>query len=83
MKIIYWKLEIISCVLVVRNKEWFQNNIQQLQNVWKIIEHERIHGYEHRAPNRKQKKEKPTPFINTNTEPQGCLLPIKKTSIIN
>jgi putative phage-type endonuclease len=83
MKIIYWKLEIISCVLVVRNKEWFQNNIQQLQNVWKIIEHERIHGYEHRAPNRKQKKEKPSPFINTNTETQGCLLPIKKTSIIN
>jgi len=72
MKTIYWKLEKLSCVLVLRNKEWFKNNITQLQNVWNIIEKERISGYEHRAPNRKPKKELLTkPFVN---ETQGCLL---------
>ena len=55
IKSIYWKLEKLSCVLVLRNKSWFKNNIQSLENVWKIIEKERITGYEHRAPNRKNK----------------------------
>ena len=56
IKNIYWKLEKISCVLILRNKEWFQNNISQLEKVWKIIKEERITGYEHRAPNKKIKK---------------------------
>lgn len=77
MKNIYWKLEKLSCVLVLRNKEWFKNNIPQLQNVWNIIEKERISGYEHRAPNRKQKRESSKPVININTEP-SCLLIVKK-----
>jgi hypothetical protein len=29
IKYIYWKLEKLSCVLVLRNKEWFKNNIKQ------------------------------------------------------
>jgi putative phage-type endonuclease len=55
IKSIYWKLEKLSCVLVLRNKSWFSNNIQTIENVWNIIEKERITGYEHRAPNRKNK----------------------------
>ena len=76
MKFIYWKLEVFSCVLVLRNKEWFKNNIPQLEKVWKIIEQERVSGYEHRAPAKKVKKEEGCkPFIqNTNTSTQGCLL---------
>ena len=62
IKNIYWKLEKISCVLILRNREWFQNNISQLEKVWKIIEEERITGYEHRAPNKKIKK-------NNNQQP--------------
>ena len=73
MKFIYWKLEVFSCVLVLRNKEWFKNNIPQLEKVWKIIEQERITGYEHRAPVKKVKKETDNkPFTSTGT--QGCLL---------
>ena len=49
-KYIYWRLEQLSCVLVLRNREWFQNNIGQLGKVWKIVEAERVTGYEHRAP---------------------------------
>ena len=74
MKYIYWKLEKLSCVLVLRNKEWFKNNILQIENVWKIIEKERVTGYNHRAPVKKSKKEN-YQFTNNNiTNHQGCLL---------
>lgn len=76
MKFMYWKLEVLSCVLVLRNREWFKNNIGQLEKVWKTIEEERVSGYEHRAPNKKLKKEPEKPFINVSTETQGCFLKI-------
>ena len=72
MKFIYWKLDVFSCVLVLRNKDWFKNNIPQLEKVWKIIEQERVTGYEHRAPVKKVKKEAEKPFTSSGT--QGCLL---------
>ena len=76
LKYIYWRIDKLSCVLISRNKDWFKNNIGQLENVWKIIEKERVTGYEHRAPNRKQKKEGFKPFVNT--EHSGCFLKIVK-----
>jgi len=79
LKYIYWKLEVLSCVLVVRNREWFNNNIHQLERVWKIIEEERVSGYEHRAPVRKQPREKPGEYNNVlHQQQQGCLLTFKK-----
>jgi putative phage-type endonuclease len=75
-KFIYWKLEKMSCVLVLRKREWFKNNIGQLEKIWNIIEKERITGYEHRAPVKKQKKESTKPFIEK--ESQGCLLKFNK-----
>lgn len=79
LKFIYWKLQVFSCILVLRKQDWFQNNIGQLEKVWKTIEEERITGYEHRAPNKKPKKEYSSPFININaSESQGCLLKFNK-----
>ena len=72
IKTIYWKLEKFSCVLILRNREWFKNNIQQLGNVWNIIEKERIDGYAHRAPIKKVKKEINEPLLNNSTP--LCLL---------
>jgi putative phage-type endonuclease len=70
---IYWKLEKMSCVLVERNKNWFQNNISQIEKVWNIILHERKNGYEHRAPKKTVKPDKPL------IEPiNNCLLNIIK-----
>jgi putative phage-type endonuclease len=74
IKFIYWKLEKLSCVLVLRNKEWFKNNVGQLEKVWKIIEEERVTGYEHRAPNKKIKKEYYKPYVGEET----CLLKVIK-----
>jgi putative phage-type endonuclease len=59
-KYIYWKLEQLSCILVLRDREWFQNNIGKLEKVWKTIEEERVTGYEHRAPNKRVVNLKPS-----------------------
>jgi hypothetical protein len=72
----YWKLEILSCVLVSRNKDWFENNISALENVWNIIEKERITGYEHRAPNRRNKINK-TNKTNNNDNEGICLIKLQ------
>ena len=77
IKTIYWKLQQISCVLVCRNKIWFKHSIQEIANLWKIIEMERKTGYEHRAPNRKVKKEFNVLDLKT-TETTGCLLKFNK-----
>ena len=76
LKFIYWKLDKLSCILVLRNKDWFKNNIGQLEKVWKTIEAERVTGFEHRAPVKKQKKEPFNPFFEK--ESQGCLLKFNK-----
>ena len=52
---IYWKLEEISCVLVLRNRKWFNSVIGQMQKVWDTILKERETGYEHRAPRKRMK----------------------------
>ena len=57
---IYWKINIFSCILVPRNKKWFQSKIETIKEFWKIIEKERITGYEHRKPKKRQKKMKET-----------------------
>jgi hypothetical protein len=55
MKTIRWRLEKMSCVLVLRNKLWFQHAIKVLDDVWRTIVKERTNpeGYEHRAPKRR------------------------------
>jgi putative phage-type endonuclease len=79
LKFIYWKLEKLSCVLVLRNKEWFKNNVSQLEKVWKIVEQERITGYEHRAPNKKTKKDQPTkPYVDAKSTEETCFLKVVK-----
>ena len=74
----YWKLEHMSCVLVCRNRLWFQSNIAEMGELWKIIEKERVSGFEHRAPNRKTKPENAFQIM---TKPSGgCLLQFNKDS---
>ena len=53
IKTIYWKLDEFSCILVLRNKIWFNSIIKEMCNIWEIIEKERINGYDHRAPKKK------------------------------
>jgi putative phage-type endonuclease len=76
MKFIYWKLEIVSCVLVCRNQIWFENCVKDLQALWTTVEQERKTGFDHRAPNRKQKKI--TDYSATEYQQSGCLLKFNK-----
>ena len=56
MRTIRWRLEKMSCVLVLRNKYWFQHAIKILNDLWQTVVKERNNpqGYEHRAPKRRQ-----------------------------
>ena len=54
MQNLYWKLSEISCVLVLRNKLWFSGAVPILDDLWSVIEKEKVSGYAHRAPKRKQ-----------------------------
>tara|TARA_B100000963_G_scaffold361870_1_gene400437 strand:- start:2082 stop:3308 length:1227 start_codon:yes stop_codon:yes gene_type:complete len=59
---IYWRLDEISCVLVRRNKYWFEAAVDKLNETWNIIKKERQDGsYIKRAP--KSKK-----TVNNNQE---------------
>ena len=53
IKNIYWRLEVYSCVLVLRDKEWFKKAVIKIKELWKIVETEKVTGYEHRAPKRR------------------------------
>lgn len=68
VKNIYWYLDELSCVLVLRNKFWFKYAIPILNDVWKTIEHEKINGYQHRSPNKKIKLDKNVVVVKSDTK---------------
>ena len=78
MKFIYWRLEKLSCVLVLRNKDWFNKNVGQLEKVWNIIEQERVTGYEHRAPVKRAKKESASSYVDSKNTSDICFLKVIK-----
>ena len=53
----YWGLDQYSCVLVKRNRLWFDAAIPHIERIWRIIETERITGCEHRAPKKREPKQ--------------------------
>ena len=64
IKNIYWYLDDYSCVLVPRNKKWFDAVLPEFKKVWDTILKERKEGYEHRKPKTREKKKKNKPTIN-------------------
>jgi putative phage-type endonuclease len=53
---LYWYLHEISVILIPRNKLWFQALIPTINETWNTIIKERISGFEHRAPKKKNTK---------------------------
>jgi len=75
----YWRLEIFSCVLVERNQFWFEQNIHELATLWEIVKAERVTGFQHRAPNRKNSTRRTDSNANGNSNiGGGCLLKLNK-----
>jgi putative phage-type endonuclease len=81
IKNIYWRLDEVSCVLVERNIKWFNDNIEKIEETWRIIEKERISGAQHRAPT-KRNKEKTIDNLSTSPLIDGCFLKIIKSNSI-
>lgn len=52
-KRIYWYCETYSCVLVKRNRPWFEMALPRIQELWNTVEKERVTGYEHRKPKKR------------------------------
>jgi hypothetical protein len=50
---LYWYLQEYSCVLIQRNRFWFQSAVPKIEELWRIIEKERVEGYEHRTVKKK------------------------------
>ena len=65
IKNIFWKLEEYSCVLVLRNQLWFNENIGALERLWNIVLKERETGeWTSRGPQKRVKKEKESDKID-------------------
>jgi len=52
----YWGVDQYSCVLVKRNRAWFEEAIPHMERIWRTIEKERVTGCEHRAPKKREPK---------------------------
>ena len=76
IKNIYWKLEDYSCILVLRNKYWFEHAVPYIGNVWNTIEKERETGYSHRLPTKRKRSNS----INNNNVilESKCIININK-----
>ena len=66
---IYWRLETYSCVLVRRNRVWFESALPKIEEAWKTVVKEREEGYEHRAPKKKIKSLSPALLIDVHKLP--------------
>jgi putative phage-type endonuclease len=75
IKNIYWRMEKCSCVLVLRNKFWFKHAIEKIEEVWNIIEKERISGYDHRLPKKTVRARSNS--LNT-LQNNNCLINVNK-----
>jgi putative phage-type endonuclease len=53
----YWYLDEFSCVLVKRNKKWFELALPKIEETWSTIQKEKVEGYEHRSPKKRIKTE--------------------------
>jgi|UniRef100_A0A6C0IL06 putative phage-type endonuclease len=61
--IIYWYLDEYSCVIIERNRKWYEAVLPKIKEVWEMILKERVEGYDHRAP----KKRSPSIVVDTET----------------
>jgi putative phage-type endonuclease len=77
----YYYLDEFSCVLVKRNSKWFESAFPKIKEIFETIERERVEGYEHRAPNKRErveiKKENDVATIkNIPTTSKVCLVKV-------
>jgi putative phage-type endonuclease len=77
----YWYMDEFSCVLIQRNRLWFESAVPSIQQLWETIEKERIDGYEHRAAKKRTPKVpslmndmSEASIANIHSKPNLCLI---------
>jgi putative phage-type endonuclease len=71
---IYWKLEVISCILVLRNNLWFKNALPYIEIFWNNLVVERDSGEYKERLSAKQKLKREHDKIVSDFPSSGCLL---------
>ena len=75
-KYIYWRLDVISCILVLRNKMWFEYILPSIQSFWNNLLEEKESGkYKERIKN-KRKLEQEDNKMRLGFSSGGCLIDI-------
>jgi len=78
---LYWYLQEYSCVLIERNRQWFARAAPKIEEIWRIIEKERVEGYEHRSVKKKVVVSLNTDLSNSyiinNMPPQNSICLVK------
>jgi len=77
LKNIYWKLDQLSCVLVLRNKIWFAAALPILRDLWQTIENEKKNGYAHRGPKKINNKAAASTNYNLKNNEENLAMPSK------
>lgn len=65
LKNTFYRIDVISCVLVLRNKLWANAAIERLKEVWEMVLYDRKHGWQYRLPSKKQEVKKEPVFSIT------------------
>lgn len=73
---IYWKLETISCVLVLRNKLWFKYIQPYIETFWNALVSEKNDGSYVNRINSKQKAKNDDYKVKSDFYKSGCLIKI-------
>jgi len=71
---IYWKLEVVSCILVLRNNLWFKNALPYIEIFWNNLVVERDSGTYKERLSSKQKLKREHDKIVSDFPSSGCLL---------
>ena len=73
---LYWKLEIISCVLVLRNKYWFNTILPYIETFWNQLVSERESGLYKERISKKRKLKLEDEKSRSDFPNSGCLINI-------
>jgi len=66
---LYWFLDEMSCIMVERDRAWFQSHVGAMEETWATIVKERVEGCDHRKPkSRKQPSDVPHPGLFLDNE---------------
>jgi putative phage-type endonuclease len=74
VKNIYWKLEVVSCILVLRNTLWFKNALPYIELFWNNLVSERDSGEYKTRLSKKQKMKNEHDRLTSDFPGGGCLI---------